>query len=83
MNEWNFFKNRNLHFIHLNINSLLSKIEELCVTAKYTNAADISICELKLGASVLEHEIGVSNYKIPCYDGNRHRGGVGCYVRNG
>ena len=27
-NEWNIFKNRGLHFIHLNINSFLSKLEE-------------------------------------------------------
>ena len=29
LNEWNIFKSRGLHFIHLNINSLLPKIEEL------------------------------------------------------
>ena len=29
-NEWNVFKNKDLHFVHLNINSLLSKIEEIC-----------------------------------------------------
>ena len=29
LDEWNIFKLRGLHFIHLNINSLFSKIEEL------------------------------------------------------
>ena len=53
-NEWNVFKNRGLHFIHLNINSLLPKIEELCFIAKSTNAAVIGICQSKLDASVLE-----------------------------
>ena len=28
-NEWNIFESRDLHFICLNINSLLPKIEEL------------------------------------------------------
>ena len=49
-NEWNVFKIRDLHFLHLNINSLLSKIEELRDIAKITNAAVIGICESKLDA---------------------------------
>ena len=28
-NEWNVFKNSGLHFAHLNINSLLTKIKEI------------------------------------------------------
>ena len=47
-NEWNVFKNRGLHFIHLNINSLLPKIEELRFIAKSTNAAVIGIVNLSL-----------------------------------
>ena len=81
-NEWNVFKNRGLHFIHLNINSLLSKIEELRFIAKSTNAAVIAICESKLDASVLEQEISIDNYKILACDRNRHGGGVACYIRN-
>ena len=38
-NKWNVFKSRSLHFIHLIINSSLSKIEELHFNAKSTNAA--------------------------------------------
>ena len=41
LNEWNIFKSRGLHFIHLNINSLLPKIEKLRIIAKSTNAAII------------------------------------------
>ena len=76
------FKNRGLHFIHLNINSLLPKIEELLFIAKSTNAAVIGICESKLDASVLEQEINIDNYKIVCCDRNRQGGEVACYVRN-
>ena len=78
-NEWNIFKNRDLHFIHLNINSLLSKIEELCFIAKSTSAAVIGICESQLDASVLEKEISIDNYKILHGDRNKHGGGVDCY----
>ena len=81
-NEWNVFKNRGLHFIHLNINSLLPKIEELRFIAKSTNAAVIGICESKLEASVLEQEINIDNYKILRCDRNRHGEGVACYIRS-
>ena len=64
LNKWNIFKSRGLHFIHLNINSFLPKIEELPITAKSTNAAIIGISESKLDESVLEPEIQIDNYKI-------------------
>ena len=54
LNEWNIFKSRGLHFIHININSLLPKIEELRIIAKSTNAAIIGISESKLYESVFE-----------------------------
>ena len=46
--EWNIFKHRRLHFLHLNINSLLPKIDELRHIARLTNAAVIGISESKL-----------------------------------
>ena len=80
-NEWNVFNNRGLHFIHLNIRSLLSKIKELRFVAKSTNAAVILVSESKLDASVLEQEISIDNYKIQFCDRNKHGGGVACYIR--
>ena len=74
--------NSGLHFIQLNINSLLSKIEELCFIAKSTNAAVIGICEPKLDTAVLEQEISIDNYKILHCDRNRQGGGVACHIRN-
>ena len=79
LNKWNIFKSRGLHFIHLNINSFLPKIEELPITAKSTNAAIIGISESKLDESVLEPEIQMDDYKILRCDRNRHGGGVACY----
>ena len=60
-NEWKVSKNKGLHFNHLNINSLLPKIEQLRSIAKSTNAAVIGICESKLDVSVLEQEINIDN----------------------
>ena len=43
--RWNQFKSKGMHFIHLNINSLLPKIEEICHLKKLTNAPTIGISE--------------------------------------
>ena len=51
------FKNRGLHFIHLNINSLLSKIDELREIVKASNATVLGITELKLDDSTNDCEI--------------------------
>ena len=74
------FKNRGLHFLHLNINSLLPKIEEVRHIAKHSNAAVIGITESKLDDSVLDSEITISGFDIIMNDRNRKEGGVACYV---
>ena len=80
LNGWNILKNNGLNFIHLNINNLLSKIEELRFIAKSTNAAVIGNCESKLDTSVLEQDI--DNSKILCCNTNRLGGAAACYIRN-
>ena len=69
--EWRVFNLRGLHFIHLNVDSLLPKINELRNNAKLSNATVICIGESKLDYNTLR-----------C-DGNRHGGWVVCYIRNG
>ena len=64
LNKWNIFKSRGLHFIHLNISSLLPKIEELRIIAKSTKAVIIGISESKLDESVLEPEIQIDYYSV-------------------
>ena len=49
--EWNVFKSKGLHLIHLNIDSLLPKIDELQYKANSSNAAAIGISESKLNES--------------------------------
>ena len=58
-NEWDVFKALALHFIHININSLLTKIEELRRIARQSNAAVIGISESKLGNSLFDLEIEI------------------------
>ena len=56
-NEWDVFKARGLHFIHININSLLPQIKELRRIACHSNAAVIGISGSKLDKSILDLEI--------------------------
>ena len=76
------FNSRGLHFIHLNVNSLWLKINELRDIAKLSNAAVIDISEWKLDNPVLSSEIHIDNYNTLHCDRNRHGWGVVCYTRN-
>ena len=71
-----------LHLIHININSLLPKIEEFHRIACQSNAAVIGISESKLDNSIFNSEIEIYGYNILRFDRNRHGGGVACDVRN-
>ena len=53
-NKWDIFKAQGLHFIYININSLLPKIEELHFIACLPNAAVIWISESKLDNSIFD-----------------------------
>ena len=61
--------------IHLNINSVLSRIDELCVITRKLKAAVIGITEPKLDATVLDGEINIDDYEVVGSDRNRHGGG--------
>ena len=52
--QWKTFDKRGLHLIHLNINSVLLKIDELREIAKKTRAIVIGSAETKLDATVLD-----------------------------
>ena len=73
---------KGLHFLHININSLLTKIDELKCMANETNAAIIGITESKLDHTVPDLEVNLPWYDILRYDRNRNGGdGVACYIR--
>ena len=60
-NELDIFKARGLHFIQINMNTLLHKIEELRRIACLSNAAVIGISESKLDRSV---RFSIRNYEL-------------------
>ena len=68
--------------IHLNINSVLSKIDEFLVNAKKSKAAVIGVTESKLDATVLDDERNIDGCEVTRSDLNRQGGGVACCVRN-
>ena len=80
--DFEVFNNKGLHFMHLNINGLLNKIDELCYITRSSNAAVIGITETKLGNTVYDSEVTVDGYNIVRNDRNRSGGEVACYIRN-
>jgi len=78
---WTPFKKRGLHFIHLNVNSLLPKIDEIRYVAQNTNAAVIGITESKLDDSILDSEIAINRYDVLRKDRNRKGQGIVFFIR--
>ena len=79
---WNIFQKRGMHFIHLNINSLLPKIDEIRYVAKLTNATVIGLSETKLDNTVLSSELEIEGYDLVRSDRSRRGGGVAYFVKN-
>ena len=75
-------RNRDLHFRHLNINSLPPKIDELREMVKISNPTVIGITEIKLDNSISYSEISIDGHCAMRRDRNRKGGGVICYVTN-
>ena len=75
------FRKRGLHFLHINVNSLLSKIDELRDVVGHTKPAILGITESKLDTSVSDQEVNIRGYSILRSDRSRYGGGVACYVR--
>ena len=67
------FQKRGMHFINLNINSILPKIDEIHYIAKLTNATVIGLSETKLDNKVLSSELEIEGYDFK---------GVACFVKN-
>ena len=78
--DFEVFNNKGLHFMHLNINGLLNKIDELRYIARSSIAAVIGITETKLDNTVYNSEVTVDSFNIVRNDRNRNGGGVACYI---
>ena len=76
------FKRKGLHFIHINIRSLISKLSEIKILANNSSAAVIAISETWLDSSVTDAEININGYTVIRADRNREGGGVCMYIKN-
>ena len=81
VNIWEPFNKKGLHFLHININSLLPKFDELKCIANKTKAAIIGITESKPDHTVPDLEVNLPGYDILQCDRNRNGGSVACYIR--
>ena len=79
---WKPLITRGLHFCHLNVNSLLSKIDEIRDISNRIKPAVLDITVSKLDSSVTNSEVNINGYSIIRNDRNRNGGGVACYIRN-
>jgi len=80
--ESQIFKKKGLHFVHLNCNSLLSKIDEIRQFVLDSKPHVICFSETKIDSSVTSSEVLIDGYSTIRRDRNRHGGGVACYVNN-
>ena len=68
---WNIFEKRGMHFIHLNINSILRKTDEIRYISKLTNATVIGLGETKLDNTVLSSGLEIEEYDLVRSDRSR------------
>ena len=73
------FRKKGLHILHLNINSLLPKIDEMRFIAKQSNASTIGINEYELDSSILNSiELDIDDCNLIRLDCSRGGGRVAC-----
>ena len=82
LNDFDCFKKRGLHFVHLNARSILPKMEELDILAHSTNATIIAVTETWLDNTICDNEVCIPDYSIQRKDRNREGGGVCIFIRN-
>ena len=63
-NQFDCFKRRGLHFIHINARSMFYKLTEIKVLALKIKPAVISISESWLDESVTDLSVKIPNYNI-------------------
>ena len=81
-NEWKVFRSKGIQLIHLNVNGLLPKVDEICYIAECTKGVVFGITESKLDESIFQPEIQKDNYDLLRCDRNRNGGGVACHIRS-
>ena len=80
--ESKIFKKKGLHFVHLNCNSLLSKIDEIRQFVLDFKPHVICFSETKIDGTVTSSEVEIDGYSNIQKFRNKNGGGVACYVSN-
>ena len=75
LDKFEMLNKRGLHFLHVNINSVLPKLEEIRYIARSVNLSVIGLSESKLDNSVNDNEISIPGYDIMRKDRSRNGGG--------
>ena len=78
LNHWKAFQCKGLHFLHINVNSILPKIDEVNLIANKSNATILGISETKLDNTIMDSELKIEGYDLIRSDRNRRGGGVAC-----
>ena len=78
---WGHFKNKGLHFLHINARSLFHKVSEINKISKRTNAAVIAVSETWLDDSYPDDSVKIEGYNLIRRDRLGHAGGVSAYIR--
>ena len=73
-----YFQQKDLHILHLNINNLLPKINEVWFIAKQSSPSIIGISETKLDLSILNSEVDIEGYYVIRMDSLKKGGGIAC-----
>ena len=81
-NERILFKAKGIHLTHLNLDTLLPKIDDIRYIVKRTNGTVIGISKPKLYETVLQSEIQISSYELLKCDRNRNGRGIACCIRS-
>ena len=81
--SWSILNKRGLNFAHININSLLPKIDEVRNILNSNKISVLGITESKLDDTINDSEVQVSGYDIIRKDRNRKGGGVALFIKQG
>ena len=80
--DFSCFDAKGLHFVSLNVRSLLPKISELSIITQRIRPAALHLCETRLDQTVTDSEIAIQGYHVVRNDRNRNGGGVPIYIRS-
>ena len=80
-NKFEPFHKHGLHFLHINVNTLLWKFDEFRDILSHTKPAIFGITESKLDSFVSDQKVNINSYSILRSDRDRNGRVVACYVR--